>query len=68
MNQDVDMLNNICKMNKIDVFISTAFTYCNVIPTLVLINDMTPELNKKTEMLENNHLPFRSQVIRHILK
>ena len=63
MNQDIDMLNNICKMNKIDVFISTAFTYCNVIPTIVLINDMTPELNKKTEMVVNNHLPFRSQVI-----
>ena len=63
MNQDVDMLNNICKMNKIDVFISTAFTYCNVIPTIVLINDMTPELNKKTEMFVNNHLPLRSQVI-----
>ena len=63
MNQDVDMLNNICKMNKIDVFISTAFTYCNVIPTIVLINDMTPELNKKTEMVVNNHLPLRSQVI-----
>ena len=63
MNQDVDMLNNICKMNKIDVFISTAFTYCNVIPTIVLINDITPELNKKTEMVVNNHLPLRSQVI-----
>jgi len=63
MNQDVDMLNNICKMNKIDVFISTAFTYCNVIPTIVLINDITPELNKKTDMVVNNHLPLRSQVI-----
>ena len=63
MNQDVDMLNNICKMNNIDVFISTAFTYCNVIPTIVLINDITPELNKKTEIVINNHLPFRSQVI-----
>ena len=63
MNQDVDMLNTICKLNKFDVFISTAFTYCNVIPTIVLINDMTPELNKKTEMDVNNHLPLRSQVI-----
>ena len=63
MNQDVDMLNNICKMNNIDVFISTAFTYCNIIPTIVLINDITPEINKKTEMVVNNHLPFRSQVI-----
>jgi len=63
MNQDVDMLNNICKLNQFDIFISTAFTYCNVIPTIVLINDMTPEINKKTDMIIHNHLPLRSQVI-----
>jgi len=45
MNQDVDTLNYICKIEKFDVFISTSFTYCNSIPTILLINDMKPELN-----------------------
>ena len=58
MNQDVDMLNNICKLHQFNIFISTAFTYCTIIPTIVLINDMTPELNKKKVFAVNNHLPF----------
>ena len=63
MNQDVDMLNTICKLNQFDVFISTAFTYSTIIPTIVLINDMTPELTKKTEISVNNHLPLRNHSI-----
>ena len=63
MNQDVDMLNTICKLHQFDVFISTAFTYCTILPTIVLLNDMTPELTKKTEMCVNNHLPLRNHSI-----
>ena len=47
MNQDVDMLNHICKVGAFDIFISTAFTYCNVIPNILLVNEMNAELNKQ---------------------
>jgi hypothetical protein len=46
MNQDVDYLNYICKTNNIDVFISTYYTYCTVIPNILLIHDMIPEVFK----------------------
>ena len=46
MNQDVDILNNICRINKYDVFISSSFTYCNIIPNIVIVYDMLPEINK----------------------
>ena len=46
MNQDVDTLNNICKDNKYDVFISSSFTYCTIIPNVVIVYDMNPEMNK----------------------
>jgi len=48
MNQDVDILNNVCIVNTFDVFISTSFTYCNMIPNIVLVYDMKEELLKKT--------------------
>lgn len=51
MNQDVDILNNICRINKYDVFISSSFTYCNSIPNVVIVYDMIPEMNK----IPNNH-------------
>ena len=47
MTQDVDILNNICKVGSFDIFISTAFTYCNVIPNIILVNEMNAELNKQ---------------------
>ena len=58
MNQDVDMLNNICNANnvnnvsKYDVFISSAFTYCSIIPNIVIVYDMIPEINKEIK----NHI------------
>ena len=48
MNQDVDYLNHLCKTNNFDVFISTYYTYCNLIPNIVLIHDMIPEVYKFT--------------------
>jgi hypothetical protein len=50
MNQDVDMLNNICKVNKYDIFISSSFTYCTIIPNIVIVYDMKTELLKKTKL------------------
>jgi len=47
MNQDVDMLNNICKNGAFDIFISTSFTYCNIIPNILLVNDMNAEINQQ---------------------
>ena len=44
MEQDIDYLNYICKKEKINIFISTYYTYCTVIPNVLLIHDMIPEL------------------------
>ena len=52
MNQDVDYLNYICKTEKIDIFISTYYTYCTVVPNIMLIHDMIPEVFK----LPPNHM------------
>ena len=52
MNKDVDYLNNICKQENIDVFISTYYTYCTVIPNVLLIHDMIPETFK----IPKNHM------------
>lgn len=52
MYQDVDYLNTICKSNKIDYFISTYFTYCTIIPNILMIHDMIPELFS----LPKNHM------------
>jgi hypothetical protein len=49
INQDVDILNNICKVNNFDVFISSSFTYCTIIPNIVIVYDMKDELIKKTK-------------------
>ena len=46
MGKDVDTLNYICKQHKIDVFISTYYTYTTDIPTVQLIHDMIPEVFK----------------------
>jgi hypothetical protein len=57
MNQDVDLLNNICKINKFDIFISSSFTYCNIIANIVIVYDMKDELHKqnKTEPITSTH-------------
>ena len=55
MNQDVDMLNNICKINKYDVFISSVFTYCTIIPNIVVVYDMKYETLNKTISQPINH-------------
>ena len=52
MNQDVDYLNHICKKEKFDIFISTYYTYCTVVPNVLLIHDMIPETFK----LSKNHM------------
>ena len=52
MNQDVDYLNHLCKIEGFDIFISTYYTYCTVIPNILLIHDMIPEVFK----LAPNHM------------
>lgn len=52
MQQDVDYLNQLCKTHGWDYFISTYFTYCTVIPNILLIHDMIPEIFK----LAVNHM------------
>ena len=49
MKQDVDILNNICSVTTFDVFISSTFTYCTIIPNIVIVYDMKDELLKKTK-------------------
>ena len=44
MTQDVDYLNYLCKKEKFDIFMSTYYTYCTVIPNVLLIHDMIPEI------------------------
>ena len=44
MMQDVDHLNYICKQNNIHYFLSTYFTYCTIIPNILMIHDMIPEI------------------------
>ena len=44
MAQDVDYLNYLCKKEKFDIFMSTYYTYCTVIPNVLLIHDMIPEI------------------------
>jgi glycosyltransferase involved in cell wall biosynthesis len=46
MYQDVDYLNTICKQNNIQYFISTYYTYCTIIPNILMIHDMIPEIFK----------------------
>ena len=46
MYQDVDYLNTICKQNNIHYFISTYYTYCTIIPNILMIHDMIPEIFK----------------------
>ena len=49
MNQDVDILNTICNVNKFNIFISSSFTYCTIIPNIVIVYDMKEELLKQTK-------------------
>ena len=51
MHQDVDYLNFICKNNNINYFMSTYYTYCTIIPNILMIYDMIPEIFK----LSPNH-------------
>lgn len=51
MIQDVDHLNYICYQNNINYFISTYYTYCTIIPNILMIHDMIPEIFK---MAPNN--------------
>ena len=44
MYRDVEYLNTICKQYNIDYFISTYYTYCTIIPNIILIHDMIPEI------------------------
>jgi glycosyltransferase involved in cell wall biosynthesis len=46
MQQDVDYLNQLCKIHDWNYFISSYFTYCTVIPNILLIHDMIPEIFK----------------------
>jgi hypothetical protein len=55
MNQDVDILNNICKINKYDVFISSSFTYCTIIPNIVIVYDIIPDIFKNPINYQINH-------------
>lgn len=44
INKDVDYLNMVCTKLNLDYFMSTYYTYCTVIPNIILIHDMIPEL------------------------
>ena len=55
MNQDVDILNNIRIVNKLDVFISSSFTYCSIIPNIVVVYDMKCEILSKIGNIPTNH-------------
>ena len=61
MHQDVDNLNQICKTNKIDYFLSTYFTYCTSIPNILLIHDMIPEIFK----MPKNHMWMQKELAIH---
>lgn len=52
MQQDVDYLNQLALQHHWNYFISTYFTYCTVIPNILLIHDMIPEKFK----LVRNHM------------
>ena len=60
MNKDIDMLNNICKINNYDVFISSSFTYCNSIPNIVIVYDIIPE---NINQLQNHALLQKNRAI-----
>jgi glycosyltransferase involved in cell wall biosynthesis len=52
MQQDVDYLNQLARQHQWNYFLSTYFTYCTVIPNILLVHDMIPE----TCGLVNNHM------------
>ena len=52
MQQDIDYLNQLAQQHQWDYFLSTYFTYCTVIPNILLVHDMIPE----TCELVKNHM------------
>ena len=44
LNSDVTYLNQICKENFVDYFISTYYTYCTAVPNIVYIHDLIAEI------------------------
>ena len=46
LEKDVDYLNMVSKTLELDYFISTYYTYCTIIPNILLIHDMIPEIFK----------------------
>jgi hypothetical protein len=63
INKDVDYLNMVCKKLNLDYFISTYYTYCTIIPNIILIHDMIPELfnyNKNDPMWIQKDLAIKN--------
>ena len=52
MYQDIDHLDQLCKTHQIAFFFSTYFTYTTIIPNILLIHDMIPEVFK----FHRNHM------------
>jgi hypothetical protein len=52
MYQDIDYLDQLCKTHQIAFFFSTYFTYTTIIPNIILIHDMIPEVFK----FHRNHM------------
>lgn len=44
INSDVTYLNQICKENFVDYFISTYYTYCTLVPNIVYVHDLIAEI------------------------
>jgi hypothetical protein len=62
MGQDVDILDDICKKNNISLFLSTYFTYCTVVPNILMVHDMIPEIFKmfKNQMWIQKELAIKN--------
>ena len=44
LNSDVTYLNQICKENFVDYFISSYYTYCTLVPNIVYVHDLIAEI------------------------
>lgn len=63
IHKDVDYLNMVCKKLNLDYFISTYYTYCTIIPNIILIHDMIPEImnyNKNDPMWIQKDLAIKN--------
>lgn len=63
ISKDVDYLNMVCKKLNLDYFISTYYTYCTIIPNILLIHDMIPEImnyNKNDPMWIQKDLAIKN--------